>query len=186
MAIFDDPRCPRCQSAVSLRERWREAPKTRNGFLCGSVGIVCPVCGSKLRVLQKGVVIAFVLSFATLAAVATITGKFERDHRLATDRTPTVLVVVSLAAAMFCLQWRYAYRFASIRILHVGETASFPPVGDDPVEIPDEADIDMALLSQVAAQASRVGQEASSWTCPKCQEDNPGQFDRCWKCQTPH
>jgi len=31
----------------------------------------------------------------------------------------------------------------------------------------------------------RTAVSPADWTCPACQESNPGNFDLCWSCETP-
>jgi len=185
MPVPDDPRCPRCQGAVSLRELWKEAPKVRGVFLEGKVGIVCPSCGVKLRVLQYRVVLATLGLFAIFAAICAVFGDFERAHHIKPAEGVQILFIVSLVGGMFFLQWRYAYRFAAIRSLRDGEKASFP-LSVSEVETPnliDEAHLDMGLLSRVAAELHISPGNARPWICLKCKEENPGEFDSCWNCQ---
>jgi hypothetical protein len=186
MSMLDDPRCPRCQGAVPLRELWKEAPKVKGLFLQGKVGIVCPSCGGKLRVLESRVVFLTHGLFAIVCVASALLGDFERAHEIKPSEGLQFLTLAPLVAGMFFLQWRYAYRFASVRNLKDGELVSFPLSVSESLDLLDEKNIDMALLSRVAAELKKDTAEARTWTCPKCKEQNPGEFDSCWKCQTAH
>jgi hypothetical protein len=35
----------------------------------------------------------------------------------------------------------------------------------------------------VEFSANTGDSESAKWTCPHCHEENPGNFDECWKCQ---
>ena len=41
----------------------------------------------------------------------------------------------------------------------------------------------MELLRERAMQPP--ASNTAEWTCPACHEQNPGNFDLCWSCQTP-
>jgi len=184
MLILDDPRCPRCQGTVPLRELWKEAPKVKGLFLEGKVGIVCPCCGEKLRVIQYRVVLASLGLLAIFAAISAAVGELERAHHVKLSEGVQFLVSAALVSGVFFLQWRYAYRFATIRSLRDGERASFPLLVSEAPEFVDEKNIDPGLLSQGAADLHMNPSNARPWVCLKCREENPGEFDNCWKCQT--
>jgi hypothetical protein len=49
----------------------------------------------------------------------------------------------------------------------------------------NDEDYDEALrILRTLRDAPEVPQP--DWKCAACQEDNPGTFDSCWKCGTPH
>jgi len=169
---------------VPLRELWKKAPKDKGLFLQGTNGIKCPGCGVKLRVLQMRVVIATSLLFAIAMGVAAYIGDYDRAHNIHQSEASGLLISGAAMSVLFYFQWRFAYRFASVRILRDGVGASFPLTETEPFEVPDEAPLDLALLSKVAARWNTDKEDSAVWICPKCKEDNPGEFDRCWKCQT--
>jgi hypothetical protein len=82
MSLLDLPRCPNCNTEIDLKELWRAAPKTgRGGFqIEGHVGVVCPTCGIKLRVLQAWLQVAGPLLFAAFLGFA-----FLIDHFVSLD-----------------------------------------------------------------------------------------------------
>src|SRR6267378_22191 len=121
MAILDGPRCPGCQGAVSLRELWKEAPKVKGLFLEGKVGIVCPSCGNKLRVLQYRVVIVTLGLFAAVCVTAAILGNIERARDFRPPQGVQYLIIGLMVGGMFFFQSHYAYRFATLRRVRDGE-----------------------------------------------------------------
>lgn len=59
-----------------MEEFWRVAPKQiRSPSLSGSLGIVCPICGVHLKVLQGRVQVSWLLAFAVPIAVALLVGR---------------------------------------------------------------------------------------------------------------
>jgi len=64
MLLLDVPRCPNCNSEVALKELWDAAPKNHGGsVIVMPVGIACPTCGVKLKVLQGRVLLALAFAF---------------------------------------------------------------------------------------------------------------------------
>ena len=45
-------------------------------------------------------------------------------------------------------------------------------------------DQDFAKASSIIAEQLTNLEAAENWTCSKCNEENDGSFDLCWKCQT--
>jgi hypothetical protein len=71
MSLFDPPRCPNCRSIIDLTELYRVAPISGTTMI-GRVGIVCPVCGMNLRVLQvRAYLIGLLAFFLPLVLVVT-------------------------------------------------------------------------------------------------------------------
>jgi len=71
MSLLESPRCPNCNSEIALKKLWEAAPKNRGGVsIIRPVGLACPTCGMKLRVLQKrllwGLAVAYVVPIAVV------------------------------------------------------------------------------------------------------------------------
>src|SRR5260221_877806 len=70
MPLLSPPRCPRCSCDVPLEPLWKVSSTDHSNFLRGCVGIRCPQCGARIRILQArayvGVIAAYLL-FLTLA-----------------------------------------------------------------------------------------------------------------------
>jgi hypothetical protein len=180
MAILDPPRCPNCSSELDLKELFSAAPKSRGGsVIVGSVGIACPTCGVKLKVLQGrvllGLAVAYVVPFAVVLAVVFMTPwNNDREHRLVSIG---VLVIAYFGA--FKLHRSLIPRLLRVRLIRAGEKIAFPLTkpARELEEIREATDIN-ALTLEPTDDTQPV------WVCPKCREENPGTFDECWKCQT--
>jgi hypothetical protein len=135
----DYPHCPKCQGVLPIRRLFKEAPTERSGllvgdgsdavglFTVGNTGIVCTHCGAKLRVLQKGVLIAKLLTMLIgfpilVVPFVLIMETLERAH----DTGWLVLLLLPPIVAGVMLFERLPPRFARLRPLADGEHAAFP------------------------------------------------------------
>jgi DNA-directed RNA polymerase subunit RPC12/RpoP len=178
MSLLDPPRCPNCNSEIALKELWEAAPKSRGGsIIVRPVGIACPICGVKLKVLQArvlmGLACAYVFPFAVVVAVVLMTPwDNDRERRLVSIG---VLVIAYFGA--FKLHQYLTPRLLRVRPIKSGERIEFPlakPATEPNENRPGIAD---ALTLEPKDDNRPV------WVCPKCGEENPGTFDVCWKCQ---
>jgi hypothetical protein len=81
----------------------------------------------------------------------------------------------------FILQARWTPRLLRLRFVNDGETVESPLV-IRASDLAEERAADAKLLEeQLELESPDVGKPA--WTCAKCREENPGNFDICWKCQ---
>jgi hypothetical protein len=174
MSLLERPRCPNCNSEVALKDLWAAAPKSGRGSgLAGKIGIVCPVCGIKLRVLDRRLRLASVGLFILMLCGAAVVGKLSRVY--GNDRLIFVGFIALYAAAFIGLQ-RSIPRLLQLRLFEVGEEAGFPLVTlKEDLAARREAAIDSA--NNEAAEDS-----GPAWVCSKCHEESPGNFDECWKC----
>jgi hypothetical protein len=44
-------------------------------------------------------------------------------------------------------------------------------------------DVSLVERSEAPSTSGIEDDAGPSWTCPQCHEDNPGNFEECWKCQ---
>jgi hypothetical protein len=190
MTFLNDPRCPRCQAPVPLGSLWKRAAKDRGAiFLVGRIGICCPSCGARLRVLQAGLITGALASFVVLCAAFGALGSMEHAKLGAAKANLNLLLIAPGIVGWLILFRRYGYQFASVRPVEDGETVSFPlskPVVEEPMdgERPDRQ-TSARRQSQVALEpAGHADPERPAWICPECKEENPGQFDRCCICDT--
>ncbi len=83
-----------------------------------------------------------------------------------------------LWVTLFALQQRFTPRLLRLRFLKDGESVAFPLV-------------DLAI--QTAAERKEIEEEdeqnpeptadaGPAWKCKSCGEENPGNFNECWKC----
>jgi hypothetical protein len=66
-----------------------------------------------------------------------------------------------------------------MRLLEEGEKPGFPLVtlAEDLKAMREAHEEDSVDIEESA-------ESGPSWVRPKCQAENPGNFDECWKCQT--
>jgi hypothetical protein len=191
MTLFTDPRCPQCNAQVPLAGLWARAAKDRGGiFLIGKVGIGCPSCGARLRVLQTGLAIAAVGSFAAFCAAFGILGVTEHAKLGAAKQDLNLLLIAPAIVGWMFMFRRYGYRFARVRAVEEGEKLVLPlsrPVLEQPIAAKrlDQQTKDVGPPSQGATERPRnAGNETTPWICPECGEENPGQFNICCICET--
>jgi hypothetical protein len=191
MMLLGDPPCPQCQAPVPLAGLWQRATKDRGGiFLIGQVGIGCPACEAKLRVLQANLAIAAVGSFAAFCAAFGVLGAIEHARVGAARQDLNLLLIAPAIVGWMLLFRRYGYRFARVRALEDGEKVAFPlsrPVATAPIadDRPDRKAINVGPSSQTAeSPAVSADIEKTPWICPECGEENPGKFNICCVCET--
>jgi hypothetical protein len=179
MGLLDPPRCPQCNSEISMTEFWQVAPKQSRGpSLSGSLGIVCPVCGVNLKVLQGRVQVSWLLAFVVPIAVALLVGRVIPLDSGTVSAKATLIALAAFYFGGFVLQGHYSPRLLTLRFLRDGETVEYPLV----IRAKELAAEEKLAEEQLELESPDVGKP--SWTCAKCREENPGNFDVCWKCQT--
>jgi hypothetical protein len=87
-------------------------------------------------------------------------------------------VFVAALLGLIWLEKRNFPRLLSLRLLHDGEIVHYPLARPAVAELEEKAEPKSAL------ELNTTDDDRPSWTCPKCGEENPGNFDECWKCQT--
>jgi hypothetical protein len=88
-----------------------------------------------------------------------------------------VFVIVLFGAVS--LQGRNNLRLLTVRLLQDNEDVRYPLVRPSILNPEDEA-----APKSSALQLEPTKDNRPSWVCAKCGEENPGNFDECWKCQT--
>ena len=177
MSLLDRPRCPNCNSEIDLKELWRAAPKTGRGIrLDGKIGIVCPVCGIKLRVADGRVFFFYMGLFLLMLCAAMVFGKLSRSQFF--NERAVLLGFFVVYGAFFVLFNRTIPRLLRLRRLEDGEKPKFP------LEADRTAHAEASQLNQEQFDSESPDAGQPTWVCPKCHEENPGNFDECWKCQT--
>jgi hypothetical protein len=176
MWLFDPP----CNSNIALRDFWEVAPKqSRGSALSGSLGIVCPACGVKLRVVQGRAQLSYILVFGLPFALLFLVG-----HAMPLNSgTPSAKIALLCVGAIyfggFLLQQHYLPRLLQLRYLRDGEVVDYPLAR----AAKEQAAEDQFFEEQREMESPDVGKPA--WTCASCGEENPGNFEVCWKCQAP-
>ena len=183
MDLLDPPRCPQCNLEIAMEEFWRVAPKQSRGtFLSGSLGSVWPVCGVKLRVLQGRVMASWALAFVVPFIVLTFLDSLNPVDRDSVSGKIRLIEFAAVLGGSFVLQWRWTPRLLRLRFVNDGEAIEYPLVIRARGLAEDRARESKLLEEQLELESPDVGKPA--WTCAKCREENPGNFDICWKCQT--
>jgi predicted RNA-binding Zn-ribbon protein involved in translation (DUF1610 family) len=175
MSLLDPPFCPQCKSEVELADLWSVVPKF--GFLAmmKRVGVVCPQCGAGLRVLPSLSSLSVALGLVFVVFVGVIAAWFVPVGWGALHRRERGLWVVAglIALSGLAIQESFAPRLLRLRLLNPEEVVTFP------VKVP-------ATERSTSPEAADIKEndKRPTWVCPKCGEQNPGNFDECWKCQT--
>ena len=178
VSFLDPPCCPNCRSLIDLTELWQAAPKSGNTII-DRVAIVCPVCGVKLRVLQSRASVTRFLAFMIPSALMVISVFVVPVTRVSIDyKIRMGIFVVVLFGAVF-LQGRNTPRQLTVRLLQDNENVRYP-LARPPILNPE----DETAPKSSALQLEPTKDDRPSWVCAKCGEENPGNFDECWKCQT--
>jgi hypothetical protein len=177
MSILNRPRCPNCNSDIDLTELWRAAPKSRNMML-GRIALRCPVCGVNLRVLQHRAVVAGLLTFVIPIALLVVSQIVAPMARGSVGYQIRMLIYFAAFSGLFWFQGRSIPRLLSVRLLQDGEVVQYPLARTAVAESKEEGEPEPAL------ELTDKEDDRPSWACPKCREENPGNFDECWKCQT--
>jgi|ERR1700722_8222165 len=173
MDLLEPPRCPQCNSEIAMGDFWEVAPKTSRGTaLQGALGLVCPMCGVKLRVLQGRAQLSYVLVFAVTFALLFLVGRWISLNSGAPSAKVALLCLGAIYVGGFILQRHYFPRLLQLRYLRDGEVVKFPI---------ESAAREKAADDEFLEESSDTGKPA--WTCASCGEKNPGNFELCWKCQ---
>jgi len=131
--MLRDARCPQCGSALRLKVLWDFSRHShyglvsRFGTLNGHVGLACPNCGLKLRVVQIHIRVFLFLSLVVLLGLAAYVGIWLRARRFPTEGNAWVLV--GLALAYIALLWLYRTlipHLARVRPVRSDEHVAFP------------------------------------------------------------
>jgi hypothetical protein len=175
VSFLDPPRCPNCNSELDLKALWQAAPKSGDAIV-DRVAIACPTCGVKLRVLQSRSYAIGLLGFMiplALAVVLIYVVPVARGSMNDIIRKGMLLVVLF---GIIRLHKRYIPRLLTVRLLRDNEPARFPLAQSTSPESAAEV-VQSNPLNLEPTQDDRP-----VWVCPKCHEENPGNFNECWKC----
>ena len=136
MSLLDEPQCLRCGSALPVRGLWEFARVhdkhglnllTGSGLLRGKIGIECPNCGARFRVVQTRIRILFALVWVIFLGTAASLEDWTSHHIPVFQQRPlAVLMVLVSVLVMFLLLRIYTPRLARVRRLRDGEQLTFP------------------------------------------------------------
>jgi len=107
-----------------MRDFWLEAPKGGRGLLLRKdLGLVCPKCATKLRVLQARYgFVALAIYLGGLLVGSLLLDVFGIDKY----SIKGLLCFAVILGLLEFLRWRYFYLFLSVRLLEGDEKVSFP------------------------------------------------------------
>ena len=164
MDLSRSPRCPVCKVEVSIRLAWDMSPKSRTGFLEEATGVVCPQCGTKLRIAQTRAALVLVAAVAAGLALAYGVGWL-----IAMDEARAVLSLPAVALLFF--PGPIPKRFATLRVSDGVSTVDFP------VE---------RLKRQLHAPSSEPVMDAEVFrslrVCTACGQETPATVQVCLYC----
>jgi hypothetical protein len=177
MSLLEPPHCPNCNSGIDLTELWRAAPRSGNTMI-GRVGVVCTVCGVKLRVLQGRAYMTGWMVFVTLIALMAVSYLVAPVTRSSVEYKIRMGVFIVAVWGATVLHKRRIPTLLTVRLIQDGEIVQYPLARPAVAESEEDAE------PQSALELNATKDDRPSWACPKCGEENPGNFDECWKCQT--
>jgi hypothetical protein len=178
MSLLDPPRCPNCNSEIALKNLWDAAPKTRGGSaIVRQVGIACPTCGVPLKVLQGRLLLSLFLTYIVPFVIVLCVVLMTRwdDDRLRRLVTLGALFVTYFAA--FRLHRHLIPRLLGVRLIGNNERVEFPLA--KPAEAAEKTP-EAAMTFPLAP----TDEDGPAWKCKFCGEENPSNFNECWKCLT--
>jgi len=163
-----------------MRQLWALAETDRTGALRQRCGIVCPQCGMRLRILQVGVTVYSIVTLLCVVAIASFLTRLIPLH----DKDAQVFLTLLVTFPVVMVLLRFAPCFARVAEIKDQEELEFPlsPKLEEPesAEARDERELTEALAS---AKSEPRDISSAAWRCASCGEENPGEFDICWKCQ---
>jgi hypothetical protein len=96
------------------------------GLLRGKIGVACPNCGTKLKIVQTRIVIVRVAAWAFLMACAAWVGIWCRQRNLVVDPWLKLAVIAgAVCALMLWLRMTTPY-LAQVRLVGADERLSYP------------------------------------------------------------
>lgn len=154
-----------------MAEVWSLARKVGSGFLRSKTGILCPICKAELRIFQTRSQIAVVVAVVAVFGVFMLAvSAVPKNSDLFAPMVGAFVIIVG-----FVTSGGFARRFAFLRPREDGEVLDFP------VErFKQEAEKARLDAEELYLDPPKPG---PAWTCARCEEQNPGTFMICWKCQ---
>jgi DNA-directed RNA polymerase subunit RPC12/RpoP len=128
MPKYSVPACPNCGRDLPIGEAWAAAKQNSKFFLSfKQIGVRCPHCGSRFRVLKRGATLVAVLILVVGAAVAGVA--FEETRRIFLDPEGAARPFYVMTVVMLLFWWiqiRIAPYFAHVMPVAPGERLYFP------------------------------------------------------------
>ena len=135
MPPFQDSHCPQCDSGLPLKVLWEFSRSStyglvaRSGVLKGRIGVVCPNCGAKLRVVQTRIRAFLFMVWAAALGGAWSVGAWLRNAHVVLNQKFEFVGLAVLMSAIFLLQKYCIPYLAQVRLADPGERLGFPLSG---------------------------------------------------------
>ena len=138
MSALREPLCPLCGSQLPLRALWKFARfensrvlpgfelLNRSGLLRGQIGIACPNCGAKFKVVQTRIRVVRFATWALLFAAAAVFGEWSRRTGFAQNPRVELIAVAVIVSITFLLQRLSTPYLAQVRPVRDDEQLSYP------------------------------------------------------------
>jgi len=131
MPLIREPQCSFCGHELPLRARWKFARmedsrvlpawsflSPESGLLKGKIGIACPQCRAKFKVVQTRIRVFRLLTWGLFFGCAAGLGEWSRRRNLVLDRNLLIALTLSGLCAL-ALSKRYLPRI-SLRFVRLG------------------------------------------------------------------
>jgi hypothetical protein len=164
------PRCPECFRPIDLRPIWKIAGGGYFNFIGSGCGVTCANCDtrSQIRQWRSRLVVALYYGAAipALVIMAICMNYFETLSRLQFGLASAVLLM-----ALGLVQHRFVAPMATLRKALPDQRLNYP------------LEWNTKHISKVdVADAFKTRPHSKPWKC-RCGEQNPSEFDLCWKCK---
>jgi hypothetical protein len=150
MSLFHEPQCPYCGSTLPTRALWDfarlEQAKVitglgflgRSGLLRGKIGLACPNCRTKLKIVQTRIVLVRALVWGAFLAGVAWFGIWRRQSALVLDQRLLYALLLVAYLIILWLQRVSTPYLAHVRPVRDDEKLSYPlrsayegPAGSD-------------------------------------------------------
>src|SRR5580704_6597556 len=138
MSLLHEPQCPFCGSALPMRALWDFARLEESkviyglgflgewGLLRGKIGVACPSCRTKLKIVQTRIVLARALAWGVLVASAAWFGIWRRHSALVLDKWLVYGLLLLAYLSVLWLQRVSTPYLAQVRLPRDDEKLSYP------------------------------------------------------------
>ena len=127
MPLLSEPHCPQCLRTLSLSPLWRALPKGRRGYFWpGKVGVVCPHCGAKLRVIATRINIASWVAAGTFFGAFYYVVSLKDQAHLEPSQKAALVCLAGLAGLAQIVPYLFGPELARLRPVESDEEVRFP------------------------------------------------------------
>jgi len=138
MALLQKCRCLQCGGALPLRILWNFARAndshalpgfnllTRSGLLRGRIGIACPNCGARFRIVQTRIQIVRLIIWGLTFGTVWCAGEWSRRIHLPLDQRLAISVLFVGVMGVWFFEKRCIPHLAQVCPAADGEGLSFP------------------------------------------------------------